>query len=149
MLACAMSGFDGPIYLTLRVSRIHVLAHVACHGAVLLLLFTWPPSLPRQAVLAIVIANAAWCVWRAVYPPHDAAAALLLCPRDTLTLRLIDGRVVHGALIARPFLSPALTALSVRCDDGRRREFAAFADNTDGDALRRLRVRLGRVAPSA
>jgi len=148
MLGRAMSGFDGPIYLTLRVSRMHVLGHVTCHGAVLLLLFTWPPSLSRHALLAIVIANAACCVWRVLSPPHDAAAALLLDTRDSLALRLVDGRVVHGRLTARPFLSPALTTLSVRCDDGRRREIAAFADNTDGDALRRLRVRLDRVTPA-
>ena len=142
-----MGGFDGPIHIAVGHSRLLFRAVLAAHAAALAVLaLTMPPSAGLAALLCAVAINAAVTARRVHRGhAHDISAALLTAGgRWQVSLR--DGRVLGAELARAPLISATLTALSLRCADGRVRDIVLLADNVAPDPWRRLRVRLLRAS---
>lgn len=138
-----MRGFAEPVHFTLRRSRRLGAMLLAAHllaGAWLVMAF--PTGAARHLLCAAVALNALVLGYRRARIGAGDVAAVLLDSGDAWRVTLRDGRVAAATLVAHPLVTPALTCLSLRLDDGSLRHLALLDDNVAPDAHRRLRVRL-------
>ena len=147
MLMGRMNGFDGPLALDLRAShwlrRALLCVHALICGALLL---AYPSSWPRNLLILAVAAHLPWSLKAArvrsiVRLEFDAGhhSRVLFC----------DGRWLDARLTAAPWLSPHFTTLVLTTADGVRHPLVLLPDMVDGDAFRRLRVRVRRMSSAA
>ena len=149
-LRAAMSGFHGPVELTVQRSALLLRAYSVAHGlACGAVVLCYPPSFPRSLLLFALLVNAARGICAYWRPPTDAIVALKLDTRAAWQVRLRDGRTLSADLMGRPWVTAPITALSLRTSDRRARHVLLLADNTDADGLRRLRVQLRRRPDAA
>lgn len=135
-----MNGFHGPVHLELQPSAWLPRAVLALHGATCAaLLLAYPWSWPRTVLLCAVLIHAHWSVRAA---RRVEVTRIELGARDSWRLVLCDGRCLEARLLRAPWVSSWLTAFTLACKDGKQRHIVLLPDMVDGDALRRLRVRL-------
>lgn len=147
MLIGRMNGFDGPLALDMRPSRWLRGALLAVHALVCgALLLSYPSSWPRNLLILAVGAHLPWSL--------NAARTLSIVRLELdaghhWRVLFCDGRWLDARLTGAPWLSPHFTTLVLACADGVRRQLVLLPDMVDGDAFRRLRVRVRRLSPAA
>ena len=142
-----MSGFDGPIHIAVGHSRLLLRGVLAAHCAALgLLAVTIPQSPSLVALLSAIAINAAVTLRRLHRGNGQDIGAALMTAGGRWQVTLRNGRVLAAELARTPLISATLTALSLRCADGRVRDIVLLADNVAPDPWRRLRVRLLRAS---
>jgi hypothetical protein len=148
MLACVMSGFDGPIHLHMRPSPSLRGGAFVLHLAAIAVLLTYPLTVTSFMLLAALTLDAWNCDRRLARPQPDDIASVLLASNDSWELWTIAGGSCAARLLRASPIHPSMTGLSFACADGKRRHLVLLRDNVDSDAFRRLRVRLGRIVES-
>lgn len=138
-----MNGFHGPVVLEVRASPALRHGLRALHGLLCgALLLGYPASWPRTGLLAAIALHLPWSLRRA---RALDIVGLELDARHRWRVMLRDGRVLDARLIGAPWLSPLFTTLVLACADGVERQLVLLPDMVDGDAFRRLRVRVRRL----
>lgn len=141
-----MGGFAGSIHIALGHSRLLLRGVLAAHAAALgLLAFTLPQTSGLAVLLSAVAVNATVTAWQLHRGRPQDIGAVLLTAGGRWQVSLRDGRVLTAELAHTPLISAAVTALSLRCADGRVRSTVLLPDNVAADPWRRLRVRLLRA----
>ena len=144
-------GFDGPLTIPSRPSRILLLLGTAAHaGAVGALLIAGIPAWLCAVLTVAVACNLLLFIRRQYLRPRRAPdRALQLSAGNEWRLMEGDGEI--AALIPEPwaFVHPLLVVLPFVSAAGDRHVFVLLPDNADRDTLRRLRVRLRYGGASA
>ena len=123
--------------------RALLVLHVA---SCVLLLFFYPPSWPRHALLLALMVHLPFALRAARALP---VTRLEVDAAQRWHVLFCDGRHDDAQLLGAPWVSPYFTTLNLVCADGRKLQVVLLADMVDGDAFRRLRVRLRRVEAAA
>lgn len=137
----AAPGFDQHIYITYSPPRWLLPVVLTAHaGALICLLASALPWYIQCLLFLAVTGSLLFYLGRQILVSLDRPVSLVLDAHDKWLLVMPEP--VPAILLSASIFMPGLVVLCLVTVDGRRHAFILTEENTDADALRRLRVRL-------